>query len=445
MRLSYIIRFFILVFLAEGNTLVAQQKWSLNQCISYAIENNTDIRQYEIKEKIAQESLNQSRRDLLPGISASTNAGMSFGRSVDPNTNDIVNTGFFNNSYNISSSVTIFDGFRLQNRIQYEKFREKTSEYNRLDAIDDLAFRVMNAFFDVVYYKGMLDIAREQVEVSKLSLKATERQVSLGLMAQSDLLEMKANLETEELRLIQMANSLNSAMLGLRQNMNIGITTELEIIAEPVLTAPGIVPSGDQLFDNFTGWSPYYQSLVNQLKASEKMLSASRSELYPTVSAGGSISTGYYETYKDNTGNVIGFGDQFKNNKSQYLGASLSIPVFSRWHNRSGVKQAKLEVELAKAKIESERQKLYFEMSQNLNDLEAFGKEYLQYEKQKEADQLAFRAAEQKLEQGLVSVIDFYLVKNRFANSQSQALRSKLQLEIKQKTLDFYMGKRFWE
>lgn len=444
MQFKKVIFFFILVCLA-GNTLVAQQKWSLNQCISYAIENNTDLRQYEIQERMSAESLIQSKRNLLPGISASTSAGVSFGRSVDPNTNDIVNTEFFNNSYGINSSITVFDGFRLQNRIQYEKFRKQASEYNRLNAIDDLAFGVMISFFDVIYYKGMLQLASEQVETSRLNLKATEKQVSVGLKAKTDLLEMRANLEMEELRRIQMGNSLKSAMLKLRQNMNLGGDSELEIEEENYTVVSGNIPETNQLFQSYTGWSPYYQSVVSQLKISEKNLAISRSELYPTINAGGSINTGYYETYKDNQGNIIGFGDQFKNNKSQYLGASLSIPVFGRWMNRSNIKLAKLDLELAKAKLESEKQKMYFEMSQNLNDLEAFGKEYAQYEKQKEVDQLAYQTAEKKLEQGLVSVIDFYVVKNRYANTNSQVLRAKLQLEIKRKTLDFYSGKRFWE
>ncbi|OFX36054.1 MAG: hypothetical protein A2W90_22515 [Bacteroidetes bacterium GWF2_42_66] len=427
------------------DTLVAQQKWNLNQCISYAIENNTDLRKYEIQEKISKENLSQAKRNLLPGVSASSSAGLSFGRSVDPNTNDIVNTGFFNNTYGISSSVTIFDGFRLQNRIQYEKFRKKASEYNRLNAIDDLAFSVMNAYFDVVYYKGMLEIAGEQVETSKLNLKATEKQVSVGLMAKSDLLEMKANLEMEELRRIQMENNLKSATLTLRQSMNLSGNPELDIEEENYPSISGNIPEREQLFGAFTEWSPYYQSFVSQLKVSEKGLSISRSELYPTIDAGGSINTGYSETYKDNMGDVIGFSYQFKNNKSQYLGASVSIPVFSKWNSRSNIKQAKLEIELAKTRLENERQKLYFEMSQNLNDLEALGKEYLQYEKQKEADLLAYQTAEKKLEQGLISAIDFYVVKNRYANTTSQVLRAKLQLEIKRKTLDFYSGERFWE
>lgn len=444
MQFKKVIFFFILVCLA-GNTLVAQQKWSLNQCISYAIENNTDLKQYEIQEKISAENLNQSKRNLLPGLSASSNAGLSFGRSVDPITNDIVNTEFFNNTYSINSSVVIFDGFRLQNQIQYQKFRKQVSEYNRLNAIDDLAFGVMNAYFDVIYYKGMLEIANDQVETSKLSLKATEKQVSVGLLAQADLLEVTANLEMEELRRIQMENSLKSALLTLRQNMNLKEGSELNIAEETVPLLNVNIPPHDQLFETYTGWSPYYQSFISQVRISEKSLSVSRAELYPTISAGGSINTGYYETNKDDNDNVIKFRDQLENNKSKYLGASLSIPIFSRWNNRSNIKQAKLELDLAKAKLESERQKLYFEMSQNLNELEASGKEYFQYKRQTEVDQLAYQTAEKKFAQGLISVIDFYVVKNRYANTTSQVLRAKLQLEIKRKTLDFYSGKRFWE
>ena len=444
MQFKYLILFFILGYMAT-NTLIAQQKWGLNQCILYAIDNNTDLKQYKIQENIYAETLNQSKRNLLPGVSASSGAGLYFGRSVDPNTNDIITTEYFSNSYSISSSVTVFKGFRLQNNIQYEKFRKKASEYNRLNAIDDLAFSVMNAYFDVIYYKGLLKIAEDQLETSNLKLKATEKQVEVGLMAKSDLLEMRANREKEELNRIQIENNLRSSELSLRQNMNMVGDQRLVLEEEIYPFFKREIPSANQLFNPFARWSPYYQSLVSQLKISEKSLAVTRSGLYPSLSFWGEIGTGYYETNKDENDKVIGFEDQFKNNKSKYLGASLSIPIFSQWSSRSNVKQAKLEVEMAKAKLESEKQKLYFDMSQNLNDLEALEREYLQYEKQKEVDQLAYQTAEKKLEQGLINVIDFYVIKNRYANSQSQVLRAKLQLEIKKRTLDFYMGKRFWE
>lgn len=442
MRLTYI--FFILGILA-ANTLVAQQTWSLNQCIAHAIKNNVNLKTFEIDEEIAAEAFSQSKRNMLPSVSASSNAGISFGRSVDPNTNDIVDTEFFNNSYSFGSSVTLFNGFRLQHRIQYEKFRKQALEYNRLNAVDDLAFRVMNAFFDARYYIGMLGLADEQVKTSKLNLKAIEKQVEVGRKSTSDLLEMRANLEMEELRRIQMENQVKSARLTLRQLMNLLSGPDPELESTPEVLIADDFSQTQNVFDEFTRWSPYYLAFVSNLKAVEKQLAISRSALYPSVAAHASMNTGYFETYKDKNNQVISFRDQLKNNKSQYLGLSVNLPIFTGWSNRSYIKMAKLALNHAQTRLEIERQKLYFEISENLNKLEALGKEYRQYERQKEVDALAYKAAERKFEQGLISVVDYYVAKNRYANSDSQLMRSRLQLEIQQKTIAFYTGKRFWE
>jgi outer membrane protein len=423
----------------------AQQSWTLTQCISYAIENNINLKEYEILEKLALEDVRQSKRNVLPGVSGSTSAGLSFGRSIDPNTNGYVNTEFFNNTYSLSSSIAVFDGFRIQNHIKYQQFKKEASEYMRINASDDLAFGVMIAFYDVVYYKGMLEIAIEQVEASKLSLKTTEKMVDVGLKAKTDLLEMRANLESEELNKITIENKVETVTLQLKQLMNFVSRDEMELLDDSTLVFNEVVEEPRQLFNQYTSWSPYYQSIEANMKATEKGLALSRSQLYPSLWASGSISTGFYETNVNDIGETIGFRDQFKNNKSQYLGASLSIPIFSRWANRSDIKKAKLEIERVKTNLEDEKQKMFFEMVNNLTELEALYKEYNQYLKRKEVDVLAFRAAEKKFEQGLMDINDYYLAKNRLANTQSQVLRSRTQWEIKIKVLEFYKGTRFWQ
>jgi outer membrane protein len=438
------ILFFIFWFVI-GNTLKAQSDWNLNQCISFAIKNNTGLKQMEIQEKLATEDFQQSKRNLLPGISASTQAGLSFGRSVDPNTNGIVNTQFFNNSYNIGASVTLFNGFRLLNQIEYQKLRKKISELNRLNITDDLAFEVMNSYFDVIYYQGMLKITQDQVETSGISLKKIERQVELGMKSKSDLLEMRANFETEELRRIQVENKLKTAMLQLRQRMNLTDKTELNLKEELSELVVSENTEQQSLFSAYVQWSPYYQSFEAQLKVSRKSLAISRSQLYPSINVSGSMGTGFFETTKDDAGNTVGFSKQLNNNLSQSLGTSINIPVFSRWAARSDVKKAKLEVEQAQNTLDQEKQKIYFEMANNLNDLEALVKEYNQYIRQQEADQQAFQSSKKKFEQGLVNVVDFYIAKNKLANSDSQVLYARLQWKIKKKMLDFYKGKRFWE
>ncbi len=439
--------FILLIIISIYNSfpVLAQQSWTLNQCISYAIENNINLKEYEIEEKLTLEDEKQSKRLMLPGVSASTNAGLNFGRSIDPNTNDYVTTEFFNNSYNLASSMTLFDGFRLQNNVKYQKFRRQASEYKRMNATDDLAFTVMTAFYDVVYYNGMLGIAKEQVEASKLSLKTTEKKVEVGIKAKTDLLEMRANLEREELYKIQFENALTTAKLQLKQLMNFVSGGDIELIDKSSMVYNEHENEPEKLFDQFTSWSPYYQSIEASLELSKMGLALDRSALYPTISARGLINTGFYDTNTDQDGNTIAFGTQFKNNRNQYLGASLSIPIFNRWAGRSNVKKAKLEIERAKTKMDDERQRMFFEMVSNLTDLEALYKEYNQYVKRNEVDELAFKAAEKRFEQGLIDINDYYIAKNRLASTESQVLRSRTQWEIKMKTLEFYRGHRFWK
>ena len=434
----------ILVFVA-GNALIAQNNWNLSQCISFALKNNIGLKKMEVGEKLAIENFRQSKRNLLPGISASSTAGFSFGRSVDPNTNGIVNNQFFNNSYDLSASMTLFNGLKMINQIEYQKYVKQATEMNRLNAIDDLAFQVMTSYFDILYYQGILKITEKQVEASGINLKKVERQVELGMKSKTDLYEMRANYETEELKRIQAENSLKTANLQLRQYLNLMDTIQVTLVEEqnPMIAAQ--IPEQQSLFSSYLEWSPNFQSYQALLKASRKQLSISRALLYPSVTAYGSVQSGYYETNKDENDKTIKYGKQLDNNLSQYLGTTVSIPIFSKWSSRSEIKKAKLEVEQAQNTLDEQKQKLYFEMQNNLNDLEAIEKEYNQYQKQLEADKLAFQAAEKKIEQGVVSVVDFYIAKNRFANSESQVLKSRLQWEIKKKALDFYAGKRFWE
>ncbi|NCB08651.1 MAG: TolC family protein [Bacteroidia bacterium] len=438
---------FLILFLlvVSGNALVAQETWSLNRCVSFAVENNIGLKKMQVLEQMAGENLKQAKRNLLPGLSASSSANYSFGRSIDPNTNDYVNTAFFNNSYELGASVTVFNASNQIYMIEYQKFRKKASELNRLSATDDLAFLVMNSYFEVVYQQGLLEIANEQVKASAVNLKKMEKMVELGMKSKTDLLEIRANYESEELKRIQVENTLKTARLTLKQQMN---NNSSEDIVPENLNTP-MVASGqaDQqaLFTSYLKWSPYFQSYEAQVQSVKKYISVSRSQLLPNISAYGGMSTGFYETTKDDNGKVIAFGQQFNNNLSQYLGASINIPIFNRMATRSEIAKAKLELDQAKFTMDEEKQKLCFEMANNLNEMEALEKEYTQYLRQQEADQQAYLAAEVKFEQGLVNVVDFYVAKNRLGNTRAQLLKTRLMWEVKKNIIEFYSGKRFWE
>lgn len=437
--------FLLLMIGLMSMQLSAQEKWSLNDCINYAIKNNLQLKDVRINEEIAGITSRQSKWNLLPSIGAGVDAGMNYGRSIDPNSNDIVNTSFFNNSYYLGTSIGLFNGFLLQNQIRYQKFRKEAAENSRLNATDDLAFVVMNAFFHVIYFEELLKIANDQKAISQMNLKKTEALVNNGLKAQTDLLEVKANYEKDELFCIQTANNIASSWISLKKAMNLPSDQQITLVVPQESAVAEIINQLPELYKEHISWSPYIKTFESEYDASRKMISMSRSSFFPSIRLQAAYNTGFYETNKDVHDQVIGFNSQIKNNRSQFVGASMSIPIFGRNAARFDVKRAKLASEQSTTKLELAKQTIRYEMEENYNELNASWKELQQAKIQMEADTVAFQAAQKKFDQGMINAVELYTIKNRLANTTSQVLHYRLTYELKKRIGEFYEGKRFWE
>ncbi len=445
--MNFRIRLFLIIIPLIGSLILpAQEKWTLNECISFAMKNNLQLQDAGMNKQLAEISYRQSKWSMLPGIAAGSDAGMNYGRSVDPNTNGIVNTSFFNNSYFLGASVEIFRGFMLQNQIRYREFKKEATENNRQNIADDLAFSVMNAFFNVIYFEELKTIAEDQKAISALNVRKTQILVDTGLKSPTDLLEVKANFEKEALFCIQTANNLASSWISLKKVMN--LPPEKEILLTIPVTEPGLADLGtsvSELYRQHAAWSPYIQLYDREWKASVKSVHMSKAGYTPSITLQAAYNTGFYETNKDANAKVIAFRDQISNNQRQFVGATLNIPIFSKNSIRSNVQSARIASDQAQIRLKLAMQTLQYEMEGNYNELTASWKELQQAEKQLEADNLIFQATQKKFDQGMVNAIELYTIKNRLANTGAQVLHAKLTYAVKARILDFYKGKRFWE
>ena len=436
----------ILIQFTASLQLAAQEKWTLNDCINYALKNNLQLLNADMDKQLAEVSYRQSKWNRLPVIGAGSDAGKNYGRSVDPNTNGIVNTAFFNNSYYLGASVDLFRGFMYENQIRYRAFKKEATENKRINAADDLAFSVMNAFFNVIYFEELLKIASEQKALSELNVKKMDILVSAGLKSPADFLEVKANYEKEELFFIQTANNIATSWISLKKAMNLPPERQIVLVlpeTEAVFT--GIAANIQELFEQHAFRSPYIRSFEREWLASQKNVSIIRAGFSPSIRLQASYNTGYYETNKDANEKIIAFRDQINNNQRQFLGANLTIPLFNKNSVRFDVQSAKIEAEQAQTMLTLAKQTLLYEMEGNYNELTASGKELQQSEKQMEADKLAFQAAQKKFDQGMINAIELYTTKNRLANTSAQVLHVKLTYAVKKRILEFYKGSRFWE
>jgi len=421
----------------------AQEVWTLDECVAYAVKNNLQINDFELNTDSNKESYRQSVRNMLPIINGFADYSINFGRSINPENNSFVNTEFFSNNYSLQSSFDLFQGFQKINNIKASKFLYKATQEESLQQKYLLAFRVMSAYYDIQFIQGLIDIAKEQVQISQTNYDLVKKQVELGVMAGADLYEAESLLYADSLALTQNENRLKAAKLTLLQAMN--IEGEDDITLQPELIATGsfekteeMVP--DSIFVAAKDFMPSVKAQEFRVKAATKQLSATRGGLYPSLSLQGGIGTGYFETIRDSLGTTIPFRDQIRDNTFKFIGASLNVPIFSGWASRSRVKQQKIALERAKNNAKITEQELYQIIQQLVQEHEALIAETVQTQKGMESQGLAFAIAQKRYEKGMINAIELRQSKNLFATAQNQNLQAQLRLRVNNSTLDFYKG-----
>ncbi|MDO1512509.1 TolC family protein [Maribacter confluentis] len=432
-----------LLLLTIWASVFAQESWTLDECVSYALAHNLQLNDFKYTNQSNKETYRQSVRNLLPSVNASSSYLVNYGRAEDPNTGTFVNQDFYSNNYSLESSIDLFQGFQKINAIKASKLLFKATKEDVLQQKYLLAFRVMQAFYDIQFFEGLVEISKEQLTVSQTNYSLVEKQVELGLKAGADLYEAESLLLTDKLNVTQSANQLATAKFTLIQEMNLENTSEIEITKElPQVVADAAVNeiTSDSVYNEAREFLPLIKAQELRAKAAKKQVAVSRGRLYPSLSFFAGIGTGYFETTRDTLGNTLPFRQQFRDNTSQYWGINLSVPISNGWSARSQVKQSKIEKLRAENNLKTQEQELFQTIQQLVQDYNSLLVELVQSNQKMEAQNLAFTIAQKRYEKGLINALELFTAKNLYASAQNENLQVKLRSEINKSTLDFYRG-----
>ncbi|MEH6770387.1 TolC family protein [Maribacter arcticus] len=432
----------ILLFSIWGS-IIAQETWTLDECVSFALEHNLQLNDFEYTDQSNRETYRQSIRNLLPSVNANANYNISFGRAEDPNTGTFVNQDFYSNNYSLESSIDLFQGFQKINSIKASKFLYQATQEEVLQQKYLLAFRVMQAFYDIQFFKGLVEISNEQLNVSQSNYDLVGKQIELGLKAGADLYEAESLLLTDKLNVTQSKNQLAAAKLALIQEMNLENVSDIliqEDLAEITNDLGHEEIASGSIYSEAREFLPMIKAQELRAKAAKKQVAVSRGRLYPSLSLFAGIGTGYFETTRDTLGNTLPFREQFRDNTSQYVGININVPISNGWSARSRVKQSKIERLRAENNLKTQEQVLFQAIQQLVQDYNSLLVELVQSNQKMEAQNLAFTIAQKRYEKGMINALELFTAKNLFASAQNENLQVKLRSEINKSTLDFYRG-----
>jgi outer membrane protein len=416
----------------------AQESWSLQKCIDYALTNNIDIKQYEISTNYQQNELQQSKFNRLPEVSASGSQNFSFGRSQQSDgTYQAMNTA--STSLNVGASAVIYRGSRLKNSIVNQDFLLKKSFEDLKKAKDDVSLNIASSYLDILYAKELIKVSEAQVAQTKIQIERTSKLVEAGNVAQGTLLEIQSQLASEELDLVNQQNSLQLALLSLAQLLDLDDYANFDIVTPelPELQAQSSISGVTNVFGKAVENRPEIKSAEYQLKSSETQLKIAQGAFYPTLSASAGVGDNYYNVLDRKEDD---FATQFKNNNNEYVGLSLNIPIFSKFQNKTTVANSKLQIENNRLALESAKKDLRKQIEQAYTNAVAALKRYNSNQVAVKSMQESFRYVEEKYNAGKVNAVEYNDSKSKLAIAESNLIQAKYEFIFRSKILDFYNG-----
>ncbi|MTI39510.1 TolC family protein [Fulvivirga lutimaris] len=480
----------LLIFILLGSsTAYAQEtvEWTLQECVEYALANNLTVKRSELNLKSSEVSLKQSKYNMLPSVNASGSYGYSWGRSIDPTTNQFVdNQRIASSNANINASVTLFNGFRIQNNIKSSEFAQESNELYLEDSKNNVTFNVISFYTNVLFTKELFENAKKQLESTEQQVKLTESRVNAGALPRASLLDLLAQKATNELNVVNRENDYLNAKIQLKQALQLPPENQIDIVV-PELEAE-IVPLVDvtaiEIYNIALNEQPNIQAAKFNTMSADYAVKSQRGNLYPTLSLNAGMNTRYSDaaqqpvafenvTIPDPNGSgndvqvlntlvylnngapdffitpaqsptdfeTIGLSTQIDNNLGKYITLNLNIPIFNGFSARNNIQRSVITNQQAEITETETKYQLWQTIEQAYNNVQAAAKSYNASLTQVEAREESYRVTKQRYDNGAANFTDYQIAENDLFQAKSDLLRAKYDYIFKLKVLDFYQGK----
>ncbi len=464
----------IILLLANTQYLAAQEKvWTLYECIDQSLKANVALNQIIVNNEINKINYTQSKASQLPNLNFTDQQSINYGRSF--NTGDGQSSGsqtYSSNNLALTSNITIYNGLKDINLIKENKLNCEAGNLDITKAKNDLMLNVVAAYMQVLFEYEAVNIAQTQIDVTTEHLKYTEKYVKAGSLPESNLMQMQAQLATDNAAKVAVETQLQIAKVILMQLIEIPVTDRFDI-ERPVIAdiTPEIPKKPEEIYQVAENILPDVKSAVTKTSAAIIGLKVARSEVLPKITLTGSLGTGYSSTnslvsyhtasgvtnigYLGSNPSELVYGQttttttstsnypvfrQFGDNFGPGISLNLTVPIFNNLQFKSDIERSKVTVKVAKLNESAVKKQLRKAIEQAYTDLVAASKNYNAISQQLIAEERSFHDITLKFKAGLINITDFFVEKNNFSKAQLALLQAKYQYVFKSKVVAFYTG-----
>lgn len=461
-------------------SLVAQETWTLERCIKYAQETNITIQQAQLALRTAQLSATEAKAARNPSLNAQSNLGKQLGRTIDPRSNDFVNSSVGFNSLSLNASMNIFQGGAITHSVRQATHQVQAAQADLERSANDIGLLVAQAYLNILLAEEQLNNAKARVNQSEEQMRTTRKFITVGTLPAIDSLNILAQLTRDRQVEIAAQNSLDLAYLSLRQLLQVDPDKPFKV-EEPLIAVPE-----DSYLSTMQTRDIYSSALSNQpairagesrLRAAHEGVSVARAAYYPTVGLFGQLTSNYSTAYKDYTflnagsfqgntpivvtgldgrrdtgflanfvpelsGRTVGYGRQVEENFGQAFGVTLSVPIYQNGRTKLNVQRAKLNIKSVELQNEQAKQQLRSDVQTALANAKAASEQYKAALATLDASRLAHENMKKRHALGAVNTLELTTTRNSLTQAENDVTVARYDYIFKVKILDFYLGRK---
>ena len=424
-----------LAILLFATIIQAQKVWSLLECIDYAYQNNFEIQMRHVNVEKQEVALNTSKNRRLPNLSASASQSFSYGRSASGFDNTYQDRNSASSQWSASTSVPIFTGFMITNEIEASKLDLLAISAELEKAKEDMAINITAFYLQILYYKEMLNIAKVQKNLSGEQLDRTKKMYENGRAAEAQIYEIEAQVSNDDLSVVQAESDLQISILTLTQLLELPSPEGFDVEEPEGVFEFSLVSKPDVIYETALSTRASVRAEKLRLESSERYIKMAQSSYYPTLNFGAGYGNNYYKISDfDNPS----FSNQIKNNRNEYFGVNLSIPIFNRFSTRNNVRTAKLNSRLQELQLENTKKSLYKEIQQAYYNAITAEEKYKSAEAAYKSAEKSFGYMQEKLDNGRATMYEYNDSKTSMTRALSNRTQAKYDFIFRKKILEFY-------
>ena len=436
---------YLAISLLAASSLTAQEakKWTLNDCIEYALEKNIQLQQDKISLEESDVDVKTAKAALFPSLSFSTGHNVT-NRPYQENSSTVSGTEIissnnkttYSGNYGLNAQWTVWNGNKRMNTIKQRKMNREIAGLTVAETENSLQEQIAQVFIQILYADESVKINENTLRVSRATYERGVELFNEGSISKADLAQLEAQVSNDQYQLVTAQSSLRDYKLQLKQLLELDGTEEMNLVL-PELADEHVLqplPSQTDVYQQALASRPEIQSSKLNIESSKLDISVAKAGYYPTISL--SASTGS----TTNSASENAWGKQMKYGWNNMIGINLSIPIFDNRQNKSAVQKARLQYSSSQLDLINKQKELYKNIESLWLDATNARQQYDAAESKLKSSRTSFDMVSEQFNLGMKNTVELLTEKNNLLSAQQQRIQAKYMAILDRTLLNFYAG-----